>query len=100
MSKLSLISRNEKRAKMIKKFSTKRTELKLKIRATDDFAAKMKYSLELDSLPRNSSKKRWVSRCIVTGKAKGVSRKFGLCRNKLREFFILGIIPGFKNSSW
>lgn len=100
MSKLSLINRNNNRAKLIEKFKERRALLKKNIKEATDFATKLKYSLSLDALPRNSSKKRWMSRCIITGKSKGVSRKFGLCRNKLREFIIMGLIPGFKNSSW
>ena len=100
MSKLSLIRRNNNRAKLINKFKEKRALLKKNLRESTDFSAKLKYSIELDALPRNSSQKRWISRCIVTGKSKGVIREFGLCRNKLREFIIMGLIPGFKNSSW
>lgn len=56
--------------------------------------------LELQKLPRNSSLVRRRNRCILTGRPRGVYRKFGLCRNKLREIFMNGEAPGVKKSSW
>ena len=56
--------------------------------------------IKLSSLPRNSSKVRIKNRCIVTGRSKGVYSKFGLCRNKFREYALEGVLPGIRKSSW
>jgi small subunit ribosomal protein S14 len=89
MSKLSIIARNQKRQRMVEKYAAKRKELK----AAGDNEG-------LQKLPLNSSPVRLRNRCIVTGKGKGVYRKFGLCRNQFRQLALEGKIPGVKKASW
>jgi len=37
---------------------------------------------------------------VSTGRPRGVYRKFGLARTKLREATMRGDIPGFRKASW
>ncbi|MEW5770702.1 MAG: 30S ribosomal protein S14 [Pseudomonadota bacterium] len=101
MAKLALINREEKRRKMVKKYAAKRAELKSIIRDVnrsdeDRMAAQEK----LQSLPRDASESRLRNRCQLTGRPRGVFRKFGLCRNKIREIAMRGEIPGVVKASW
>jgi len=89
MSKKSVQARNEKRKRLVEKYKDKRAELK----AAGDWEG-------LQKLPRNSSSVRIESRCAVTGKGKGVYRKFGLCRNVFRQLALEGKIPGIRKASW
>ena len=61
---------------------------------------RMAASLKFQALPRNSSPSRIRNRCSITGRPRGVYRKFGLCRNKLREFAMRGEVPGMTKASW
>jgi small subunit ribosomal protein S14 len=101
MAKLSLINREEKRARMVKKYAAKRSELKAVIassKSTDeDRAAAL---LALQALPRDSSPVRQRNRCQLTGRPRGVFSKFGLGRTKLREYAMRGEIPGIVKASW
>jgi len=101
MAKVSMVERERKRSKLVRRYANKRAELKAIIRdpvSTDEarFAAQQK----LQSLPRDSSPVRQRNRCRVTGRPRGVYRKFGLGRNKLREVAMRGEIPGLVKSSW
>lgn len=89
MARKSIIARNERRATLVAKFATKRAELK----AAGDM-------LGLQKLPRNSAEVRLRRRCLVTGRGRGVYRKFGLCRNMFRQLALEGKIPGVRKSSW
>ena len=51
-------------------------------------------------MPRDSSKSRIRNRCVITGRARGYYRKFGLGRSKLRELMMRGEIPGLTKASW
>jgi small subunit ribosomal protein S14 len=57
-------------------------------------------SLALQKFPRNSSLTRVRSRCALTGRPRGVFKKFGLCRIKFRELALQGLLPGVKKASW
>lgn len=101
MAKLALKNREEKRAKMVAKFAAKRTQLFAIIndsRLSDD--ERMDARLKLQQLPRNASPSRQRNRCALTGRPRGVFRKFGLCRNKLREVAMRGEVPGMTKASW
>jgi small subunit ribosomal protein S14 len=101
MSKLALINRNEKRKKLVAKFSKKRAALQAIIddpKASDE--TRYEARLKIQGLPRNSNKTRVRNRCALTGRPRGVYRKFGLGRNKLREFAMRGEIPGIVKASW
>ena len=60
------------------------------------FAAQLK----LSAMPRTSSATRIRNRCLVTGRARGVYRKFNISRIMLREMASEGLIPGVRKASW
>ena len=101
MAKLSLINRDIKRAKLADKYAVKRAALKAII---DDFSKsdeeRYEARLKLQQLPRNASPTRQRNRCAITGRPRGVFRKFGLARNKLRDLAMKGEIPGVTKGSW
>jgi small subunit ribosomal protein S14 len=101
MAKLSLINREAKRAKMVKKYAAKRAELKAVIdNAKLSEEERMEARLALQKLPRNASPTRQRNRCQITGRPRGVFSKFGLARGKLREVAMRGEIPGMVKASW
>jgi len=101
MAKTSMIARENKRARTVAKFAEKRAELRsiLKdIKASEE--EKWAAQVSLQRLPRDASPSRQQRRCRITGRPHGVYRKFGLCRNKLREAAMRGDIPGLTKASW
>lgn len=101
MAKKSMIARETKRAKLADKYATKRAELKTIISGSDSSAEEIwEAAIQLQKLPRDSSLVRKQRRCRVTGRPHGVYRKFGLCRNKLREAAMRGDVPGLVKASW
>jgi small subunit ribosomal protein S14 len=101
MAKVALINREQKRRKTVAKFAAKRAELTAlinnpKLSPEDRYEARMK----LQKLPRNASPVRLRNRCALTGRARGVFRKFGLARGKLRDIAMRGEIPGVIKASW
>lgn len=101
MAKQSMIEREKKRAKTVAKYAVKRAALKAKIAnpETSD-EDRWEAQMALQKQPRNASKSRGRRRCQVTGRPHGVYRKFGLCRNKLREAAMSGYVPGLVKASW
>jgi small subunit ribosomal protein S14 len=101
MAKLALINREEKRRKVMAKYADKRAGLVAKIKdAKLSDEERMAARLALQELPRNASPVRARNRCKLTGRPRGVFRKFGLCRNKLREIAFDGEVPGMTKASW
>jgi len=101
MAKLAQINREDKRRKMVKKYAAKRAELKAIIQDVKrDDDERMDARQKLQSLPRNASESRLRNRCQLTGRPRGVFRKFGLCRNMIREIAMKGEIPGVVKASW
>jgi small subunit ribosomal protein S14 len=101
MAKKSMVARENKRNKLVKRYAQKRSDLKEIIRNPDSlFEAKEIAVLQLQKLPRNSSASRLRNRCKLTGRPHGYYRKFGLCRNKLREATMRGDVPGLGKASW
>jgi small subunit ribosomal protein S14 len=101
MAKKSMIARENKRTRLAAKFVEKRAQYKSVLIDQDaGFDEKMEAQRQLQSLPRDSSRSRGRNRCRVTGRPHGVFRKFGLCRNKLREAAMRGDIPGLVKASW
>lgn len=101
MAKKAVINRELKRRKTVAKFAAKRAEL---IAATKDQNAseeeRAAARAKLQALPRNASPVRLRNRCELTGRPRGVFRKFGLSRNKLREIAMKGEVPGLTKASW
>ena len=96
-----MIQRELKRTKLVARFTEKRKSLKATIKSsTTSFEEKMAAVDSLQKLPRDSSEVRQRNRCRITGRPHGVYRKFGLCRNKIREAAMRGDIPGLVKASW
>jgi small subunit ribosomal protein S14 len=101
MAKTNMVEREKRRAKIAKRYAAKRSQLKELIRSPktspeDRQAAQAK----LQSLPRDASPTRQRNRCAITGRSRGVYRKFGLARVKIREVVNRGEIPGVGKASW
>ena len=101
MAKTSMINRDLKRKKIAQKFAAKRTELKALIRNPKTTESVMEDALlKLQALPRDASPTRQRNRCELTGRSRGVYRKFALGRHKLREATMRGDVPGLRKASW
>ena len=101
MAKKSIIGRERKRERMVKKHSAKRAELKAIIKDVNASAEqKWDAQVKLQKLPLNSAPVRQQRRCQHTGRAHGVYRKFALSRNKLRQHAMKGDVPGLTKASW
>lgn len=101
MAKRSMINREVKREKLIKRHAAKREELKKVISSpTASYDDKAAAAVKLQKLPRDSSPSRVRNRCALTGRPRGVYSKFGLARNKLREATMRGDVPGLRKASW
>jgi len=101
MAKKSMLMRQRRREKEVKRFAPKRAELKEIIRdpkTSDD--DKMEAQKKLQKMPRDASPVRLRNRCALTGRPHGYYRKFGLSRTKLRETTMRGEIPGLSKASW
>jgi small subunit ribosomal protein S14 len=101
MAKTAVINRNVKRQQTVKKFAKKRADLIATItnmKLSEE--ARMDARLLMQQLPRNASPTRIRNRCRLTGRPRGVFRKFGLGRNKLRDIAMRGEIPGIVKASW
>ena len=101
MAKQSSIQKNLNRRNIVIKFNTKRQSLKKQIMKKNlSIEERFKIQSKLNELPRDSSKIRVRNRCKLTGRTRGVYRKFGLSRIKLRELSMSGLLPGVVKSSW
>ena len=101
MAKTNMIERETKRAALAARYAKKRASLKATIvseKASDEEKAAAVVALQ--KLPRDSSKSRQRNRCQLTGRSRGVYKKFGLARHKLREAANRGEVPGLKKASW
>jgi len=101
MAKLSVKLRDKFRRQTVEKFKAKRAALfevihNVKASDEDRDAARAK----LQQLPRDASPVRLRNRCSITGRPRGVYRKFGLGRSKLRDFIMAGEVPGVIKASW
>ena len=101
MAKQSSIQKNLNRKKIVSKFKNRRKSLKKQIMKKDlSMEERFKLQSKLNDLPRDSSNIRIRNRCKITGRTRGVYRKFGLSRIKLRELTMSGMLPGVVKSSW
>jgi small subunit ribosomal protein S14 len=101
MAKTSVVNREKKRREAVKKYAARRKELleitnNMKLSVEERYAAREK----LQKLPRDASPVRLRNRCALTGRPRGVYRKFGLARGKLRLLALHGEIPGMIKASW
>lgn len=101
MAKLSLINREKKRERLVKKYSAKRSALQAIVdNQSIDEADRYEARLKLQALPRNSNPTRLRNRCELTGRPRGTYKLFGLSRTKIREIAMRGEIPGITKASW
>ena len=101
MAKASMVNRELKRQRMVKKYAVKRTALKAKIiNAELSEEERQEAKIALNKMPRDASPSRMRNRCSLTGRPHGFYRKFGLGRNKLREAAMRGDVPGLVKASW
>ena len=101
MAKQSSIQKNNKRKLMVKKFQNKRLILKKRIKDKNiSMEERFKLQSKINELPRDGSRVRVRNRCKLTGRTRGVYRKFGLSRIKIRELSMAGSLPGVVKSSW
>jgi small subunit ribosomal protein S14 len=101
MAKKSVVNRQIKREKLVRRYAAKRAELK---RLASDMSLSPEERMEarekLAALPRNSSPVRLRTRCIVSGRPRAVYRKFMLSRIAFRELALKGQLPGIHKASW
>ncbi|MFZ1098399.1 MAG: 30S ribosomal protein S14 [Steroidobacteraceae bacterium] len=101
MAKTSMVEREKRRALVVKKYAVRRAKLRELIRSPKTSPeARAAAQAELQAQPRDASPSRHRNRCAITGRSRGVYRKFGLSRVKLREVASRGEIPGLAKASW
>ena len=101
MAKTSMVEREKRRAGIVKKYAAKRAQLKEIIRSPRSSPEQRAAAqAKLQSQPRDASPSRGRKRCAITGRSRGVYRKFGLSRVKIREVVNRGEVPGVSKASW
>lgn len=101
MSRKSVINRNDRRRLLIDRYATKRAELRKVLKdVSASYDAKMAAQEALQKMPRDSCPVRYRNRCRITGRPRGVFRRFGISRNFIRDLSMFGQIPGVTKSSW
>jgi small subunit ribosomal protein S14 len=101
MAKTNMVEREKRRQALVKKHAQKRAKLKELIRdPKSSHEQRLAAQESLQQLPRDSNANRIRNRCAITGRPRGVYRKFGLARSKLREATMRGEIPGLRKASW
>jgi small subunit ribosomal protein S14 len=101
MARLSSIESVKRIRKRVAAKKVKRAELKAIINdKTQPLDKRFAVQLKLSEMPRTSSATRVRNRCMVTGRARGVYRKFNISRIMLREMAAEGMIPGVRKASW
>ena len=101
MAKTNMIERDKRRTKTVKKYAVLRARLKETIRTPKSSPEERSAAqAKLQAMPRDASPSRQRKRCAITGRSRGVYRKFGLSRVKIREVAFRGEIPGLTKASW
>ena len=101
MAKLSIIQIEKKRATLVLKYAAKRDAIKEQLKSPNlEMEELLSLRKKLQKLPINSAATRQRNRCSLTGRPRGVYRKFGLGRSKLRKAAMRGDIPGLTKASW
>ena len=101
MAKKSMVERQVRRLRTVRRYAAKREELRSIIRSpSSSDEERQRAQQKLQALPRDASPVRLRNRCSITGRPHGYYRKFGLSRNKLREQTMRGEIPGLSKASW
>ncbi|MGH8227752.1 MAG: 30S ribosomal protein S14 [Steroidobacteraceae bacterium] len=101
MAKTNMVERERRRGKIVRKYAARRAELKELVRSPKTSPEERQAAqARLQTLPRDASPSRLRNRCQITGRSRGVYRKFGLSRAKIREVAMRGEIPGLTKASW
>ncbi|MEL7115052.1 MAG: 30S ribosomal protein S14 [Pseudomonadota bacterium] len=101
MAKKAMIEREVKRQKLVDKYAAKRAALKAQLQDRElPLGDRVRLSMKLAKLPRNSSATRLHNRCQLTGRPHAYYRKLKVSRIALRELGSMGKIPGLVKSSW
>jgi small subunit ribosomal protein S14 len=101
VAKTSMVERERRRAKIVKRYAATRAQLKETIRSPRSSPETREAAqAKLQAMPRDASPSRQRNRCAITGRSRGVYRKFGLSRVKIREVAFRGEIPGLSKASW
>nr|YP_009426424.1 ribosomal protein S14 [Diplazium dushanense]ASU95141.1 ribosomal protein S14 [Diplazium dushanense] len=100
MAKKSLIEKEKKKEKLVRKYEATRQSLKRRIKGSLPIQDKLTISRRLQSLPRNSAPVRLHNRCSLTGRPRSNYRDFGLSRHVPREMAHTCVLPGVSKSSW
>lgn len=100
MARQSIIQRQLKREKLVKKYKEKRVQLLSEFANAPNLSSKLSIHKKIEKLPRNSIKIRSRNRCWRTGRGRGVYRDFGLCRHMIKEMAHNGLLPGVYKASW
>lgn len=100
MAKLSVINRQSRRENLVRRYYELREKLKSELKQANSFKSKLDLHVELQKLPRDSSRTRLRKRCWKTGRGKAVFRDFGVCRHVVRDMANQGLLPGVIKSSW
>ena len=96
-----MINRELKRAALVKKYAARRAALTAIIEdQSRSEEERYQARLKIQQLPRNANPTRMRNRCEITGRPRGTFSKFGLARNKLREYAMRGEVPGMTKASW
>ncbi len=101
MATKTWIAKQKRRERLVQLKWDKRQSLKkiiLDMNKSDE--ERLAAKIALNKMPRNSSPVRLRSRCQMTGRSRGVLKKFKLSRLCFRELANLGMIPGVVKSSW
>lgn len=101
MATKASVQKNNYKIEKSARYKKYRDELRAKSvspKASDDEkdAARKK----LQALPRDTSACRTRVRCQLTGRPRGVYRKFGLSRLSFRQLALDGKLPGVTKASW
>lgn len=101
MAKRCMVEKEKRRTQQVAKYAKRREDLRAIIKdQSASIEDKMAAQGQMQKLPRDSNRCRRRNRCSITGRSRGVYRRFGLCRHKLREFAMEGLIPGLRKASW
>ena len=100
MAKLALINKQKRREKLVAQYAKKREAIKAKMSVNATPEERMDAMKKLAKLPRNANPTRLHNRCSITGRARGFSRLFGLCRQQVRTMASEDKLPGVRKSSW
>ncbi len=101
MAKTSMVQRDLKRARLVRRYAKRRAAAKAVIGDPNStLEQRMAAQIALQKMPRDSAPTRQRNRCAITGRPRGYYRRFGLGRNKLREAAMRGDVPGLTKASW